>query len=53
MLQNIAQKGNCIAASIPTIFCDNYENGTIKRGDTVFLTGTAAGFSIGGILIRV
>jgi 3-oxoacyl-[acyl-carrier-protein] synthase-3 len=53
MLQNIAQKGNCIAASIPTIFCDNYENGTIKKGDTVFLTGTAAGFSIGGILIRV
>ena len=53
VLKNLAEKGNCIAASIPTVFCENYENGTIKKGNTVFLSGTAAGFSIGGILIRV
>ena len=53
VLKNLAEKGNCIAASIPTVFCENYENGTIKKGDTVLLTGTAAGFSIGGILIKV
>jgi 3-oxoacyl-[acyl-carrier-protein] synthase-3 len=53
VLKNLAEKGNCIAASIPTVFCENYENGKIKKGDTVLLTGTAAGFSIGGILIKV
>ena len=29
------------------------ENGIIKKGNTVLLCGTAAGFSIGGILIKV
>ncbi len=53
VLTNLAEKGNCIAASIPTVFCENYENGTIKKGNIVLLSGTAAGFSIGGILIRV
>lgn len=52
MLGNLQTHGNCIAASIPSVLCENIFNNNIKRGDTVFLTGTSAGFAIGGILIR-
>jgi len=44
--------GNCIAASIPLAFVESVENGNIKRGDTCLLCGTAAGVSIGGVLIK-
>lgn len=44
--------GNCIAASIPLTLADCIENKEIKRGDTCFLVGTSAGFSIGGLLFR-
>lgn len=53
VLKNISEKGNCIAASIPSVFSENYEKGLIKKGDSVLLCGTAAGFSIGAILIKV
>ncbi|MFK7949773.1 MAG: 3-oxoacyl-[acyl-carrier-protein] synthase III C-terminal domain-containing protein [Saprospiraceae bacterium] len=53
VLRNLESKGNCIAASIPTVLIENIENGTIQKGNTVLLCGTAAGFSIGGILIIV
>ncbi len=43
--------GNCIAASIPITLCDCIDSGEIKRGDLCFLSGTSAGFSIGGVLI--
>lgn len=44
--------GNCIAASIPLTFSDCIDSGEIKRGDICFLSGTSAGFSIGGVLIK-
>lgn len=44
--------GNCIAASIPLTLADCIEKSEIKRGDTCFLIGTSAGFSIGGLLFR-
>jgi 3-oxoacyl-[acyl-carrier-protein] synthase-3 len=53
VLKNLAQKGNCIAASIPSVFIENYQKGIIKSGDSVLLCGTAAGFSIGAVLIKV
>lgn len=53
VLRNLEHKGNCIAASIPTVLIENIENGTIQKGNTVLLCGTAAGFSIGGILLIV
>lgn len=53
VLRNLESKGNCIAASIPSVLIENIENGTIQQGNTVLLCGTAAGFSIGGILIKV
>jgi len=43
--------GNCIAASIPLTLHDFIESGDIKRGDRCMLSGTSAGFSIGGVLI--
>lgn len=49
---NLKTHGNCIASSIPMLLHDSIENGEIKRGDICFLVGTAAGFSIGGALIR-
>ncbi len=44
--------GNCIAASIPLTLADCIASGEIQRGDTVLLSGTSAGFSIGGILLK-
>lgn len=52
VLGNLATCGNCIAASIPLVLHDAVESGTIKRGDVCFIIGTAAGFSIGGLLLR-
>ena len=50
--QTLHKYGNCIAASIPLTFMDAIENGEIKRGDICMLSGTSAGFSIGGVLIK-
>lgn len=52
VLGNLATYGNCIAASIPLVLHDAVESGAIKRGDVCFIIGTAAGFSIGGLLLR-
>lgn len=49
---NLLHYGNCIAASIPLVLHDAIENGEIQSGDTCLLIGTAAGFSIGGLLFR-
>lgn len=50
--ENLLTNGNCIAASIPMTFYDAVAAGEIKRGDICLLSGTAAGFSIGGVLIK-
>lgn len=50
--ETLSKYGNCIAASIPLTLLDSIDSGEIKRGDICFLTGTSAGFSIGGILIK-
>jgi 3-oxoacyl-[acyl-carrier-protein] synthase III len=52
VVRNIEHRGNCVAASIPLALCEHHKNGNIKRGDCVLLIGTAAGISIGGILIE-
>lgn len=48
---NLPTHGNCIAASIPMAFHDAIEEGRVKRGDKVCLVGTAAGLSIGGVVL--
>ncbi len=50
--KSLSRYGNCIAASIPLTFSDCIDSGDIKRGDLCFLSGTSAGFSIGGVLIK-
>jgi len=50
--RSLERYGNCIAASIPLTLADCIASGEIKRGDTCLLSGTSAGFSIGGILIK-
>lgn len=51
-ITNLSTKGNCISASIPMLLCDSIKSKRIKSGDSVFLTGTSAGFAIGGLLMR-
>ncbi|TNE76346.1 MAG: beta-ketoacyl-ACP synthase III [Bacteroidetes bacterium] len=48
----LSKYGNCIAASIPLTLHDCIESGEVKRGDICLLSGTSAGFSIGGVLIK-
>ncbi len=50
--ESLAEYGNCIAASIPLTFAKSIEKGEIKRGDICLLSGTSAGFAIGGVLIK-
>ena len=52
MKETLHKYGNCIAASIPLTFIDAVERNEIKRGDICLLSGTSAGFSIGGVLLK-
>ncbi len=49
---NLADRGNCIAASIPLALMEAIAIGEIKRGDVCLISGTSAGFSIGGVLFK-
>jgi 3-oxoacyl-[acyl-carrier-protein] synthase-3 len=49
-LIRIQEYGNTIAASIPMVLNDAIKNQRIGRGGRVMLIGTAAGFSIGGVI---
>lgn len=42
--------GNCVAASIPLTLYETVRSGRIERGDKVFLLGTGAGLSLGGVV---
>lgn len=52
-IRNFERRGNCVAASIPLALFEAIESGEIKKGAKVLLTGTAAGISVGAILIQV
>ena len=43
--------GNCIAASIPVTLYEAVRQGRLRRGDKVLLVGTAAGISLGGVIL--
>lgn len=47
LVVNIAERGNCIAASIPLALAEAVEGGRVKRGDNVVLVGSGAGFTLG------
>jgi 3-oxoacyl-[acyl-carrier-protein] synthase-3 len=50
-LDNTAGHGNTIAASIPMGLHEAIGQGRITRGDRIMLIGTAAGLSLGGMII--
>lgn len=50
-LDNTAGHGNTIAASIPMGLHEAIRQGRISRGDRIMLIGTAAGLSLGGMII--
>jgi 3-oxoacyl-[acyl-carrier-protein] synthase-3 len=50
-LDNTAGHGNTIAASIPMGLHEAVRQGRITRGDRIMLIGTAAGLSLGGMII--
>ena len=52
MNETVRSHGNVIAASIPLALHEAIVSGRLQRGQTVFLLGTSAGFSLGGALLR-
>jgi 3-oxoacyl-[acyl-carrier-protein] synthase III len=48
----VGQYGNCVAASIPMALAHLAGSGGLRRGQTVLLLGTAAGFSVAGAVLR-
>jgi 3-oxoacyl-[acyl-carrier-protein] synthase-3 len=48
----IGQYGNCVAASMPMALAIAVNEGRLNRGDRVLMLGTAAGISLGAVLIQ-
>ena len=51
VIDQLAHYGNCIAASIPLALATSIKEGKIKEGQNCLLLGTAAGMSIGAVLL--
>ncbi|GAB4449342.1 MAG: 3-oxoacyl-[acyl-carrier-protein] synthase III C-terminal domain-containing protein [Chloroflexi bacterium OHK40] len=49
VVSNLAERGNCIAASIPLALGEAVAAGRITRGQRVLLLGTGAGLTLGAI----
>jgi 3-oxoacyl-[acyl-carrier-protein] synthase-3 len=48
----VGEYGNCVAASMPMALAHLADSGRVRRGQTVLLVGTGAGFSVAGALLR-
>lgn len=48
-----AQHGNQVSASLPTALYHAYTQGKLATGAKIALLGTAAGFSIGGMILEI
>jgi len=51
VVNNIAERGNCIAASMPLALTEAVHAGRIQRGDPTLLVGTGAGLTLGAVAI--
>ena len=51
LVLNLAQRGNCISASIPLALAESVACGRVKRGDRVLLVGTGAGLTLGALAL--
>jgi 3-oxoacyl-[acyl-carrier-protein] synthase-3 len=48
---NLAERGNCLAASTPLALAEAVHSGRIRRGNRVVLAGSGAGLSVGGVAL--
>jgi 3-oxoacyl-[acyl-carrier-protein] synthase-3 len=51
VIVNLAERGNCVAASIPLALAEGVEDGRIRRGDRLLLAGTGAGLTLGAVAL--
>jgi 3-oxoacyl-[acyl-carrier-protein] synthase-3 len=51
VVQNLALRGNCIAASLPLALAEAAEAGRVQRGDKVLLVGSGAGLTLGALAL--
>ncbi len=51
-VDRVAEYGNMVSASIPYTLCKCIEDGTVKKGDTVMLLGSAAGLTINVMVLK-
>jgi 3-oxoacyl-[acyl-carrier-protein] synthase-3 len=51
VVSNLAERGNCIAASIPLALAESVHGGRIRRGDRVLLIGSGAGLTLGAVAL--
>jgi 3-oxoacyl-[acyl-carrier-protein] synthase-3 len=49
----LAERGNQVSASIPSMLDHAFDSGRAKKGDLILLIGTAAGITLGGAVIRL
>jgi 3-oxoacyl-[acyl-carrier-protein] synthase-3 len=47
-----AEKGNQVAASLPTALHELIRSRPVKRGDKILLIGTSAGLGLGGVILE-
>ncbi|HLZ63041.1 MAG TPA: beta-ketoacyl-ACP synthase 3 [Ktedonosporobacter sp.] len=51
VVNHLAQRGNCVSASIPLTLAEAVYRGRIQRGDRVLLVGTGAGLTLGALAL--
>jgi 3-oxoacyl-[acyl-carrier-protein] synthase-3 len=51
VIWGLAERGNCVAASIPLTLAEAVHAGRIQRGQRVLLIGTGAGLTIGAVAL--
>lgn len=53
LVHTLAERGNQVAASLPTALHHALRHGRARRGDRIALLGTGAGLSLGGLVLRL
>jgi 3-oxoacyl-[acyl-carrier-protein] synthase-3 len=51
VIWNLAERGNCVGASIPLTLAEAVHGGRIQRGNTLLLVGTGAGLTLGAVAL--
>ena len=51
VINNLAQRGNCVSASIPLALAEAVHSGRIRRGNRIMLVGSGAGLTLGAVAL--